>query len=203
VLRFGTGLLFLCSVKTPNQSINTKKEKVMETNDLGDYLIRKNVRKEAMSKISRDYPLNEEMLKKYRDELDWAEVSDNSNIGWTVAMLERWKNKLDWKVLSNTSNATLLTTEVIEKFKDLWDWETLSGNPKLMLSFDLLDKFIDCWDWSNIIDRYVLNDKTPSWELFRRYRQYIPVENIERTWLWDFLVEEEVSAIKKELVLGE
>ena len=175
----------------------------METNDLGDYLIRKNVRKEAMSKISKDYPLNEEMMKKYRDELDWAEVSDNSNIGWTVAMIERWKNKLDWKVLSNTSNTTLLTTEVIEKFKDRWDWETLSGNTKLTLSFDLIDKFIDYWDWSNIIDRYVLSDEVPSWELLRRYRQYIPVGNLEKSFLWDYLVEEEISVIRKELVLGE
>jgi len=176
----------------------------METNDLGDYLIRKNVRKEAMREISRDYPLNEEMLKKYRNELDWAEVSDNSNIGWTVAMIERWKNKLDWKVLSNTSNTALLTTEVIEKFKNQWDWETLSMNTDLILSFDLIDKFIDCWDWSNLINRQFHNEDGFSyWELLSRYRQYIPVEDIERTCLWSFLVDEEISVIRKELVLGE
>lgn len=115
----------------------------MEANKLGDYLLKDTIRKQAMKSISANYPLNNEMLNKYPNELDWEEVSDNDNISWTVAMIDRWKNILNWKVFSQTSNEAILTLEILEKFKDQWDWGELSGNQCLKLTFDLIDKYID------------------------------------------------------------
>ena len=114
----------------------------MEANKLGDYLLKETIRKQAMKSISANYPLNNEMLNKYPSELDWEEVSDNDNISWTVAMIDRWKNILNWKVFSQTSNEAILTPEILEKFKDQWDWGELSGNQSLKLTFDLIDPFI-------------------------------------------------------------
>ena len=176
----------------------------METNKLGDYLLKETIRKQAMKNISQEYPLNNEMLCKYCNELDWEEVSDNDNISWTVAMIDRWENQLNWKVFSQTRNKTLLTAEIIEKFKDQWDWGELSGNQNLKLSFDLIDKYIDRWDWDRLINRWYDNESNLySWEFLHRYEQHIPVEDFENSCLFDALVLEETSAIQKRLVNAE
>ena len=47
----------------------------MEAKNLGNYLTQKLVHKCAMKSVSTEYPLTDEMLKKYRNELDWDEVS--------------------------------------------------------------------------------------------------------------------------------
>lgn len=176
----------------------------METNKLGDYLLNETIRKQAMKNISQEYPLNDEMLNKYRKELDWEEVSDNDNISWTVAMIDRWENQLNWKVFSQTRNKTLLTAEIIEKFKDQWDWGELSGNQNLKLSFDLIDKYIDRWDWDRLINRWYDNESNLySWEFLHRYEQYIPVEDFENSCLFNALVMEEATAIQKGLINAE
>ena len=43
----------------------------METNKVNDYLMKKMIQKEAMKKISADYPLTDELLMEYRNDLDW------------------------------------------------------------------------------------------------------------------------------------
>jgi hypothetical protein len=175
----------------------------MEAKNLGNYLTQKLVHKCAMKSVSTEYPLTDEMLKKYRNELDWDEVSDNRNIGWTIEMIDRWENYLNWKIFSQTSNEALLTPEILEKFKDQWDWGELSGNQCLKLTFDLIDKYIDRWDWDRLINRW--NDeesKIYSWEFLQRYEQHIPVEEYESSCLFNTLVLEESASIKKELVMG-
>ena len=176
----------------------------MEANKLGDYLLKETIRKQAMKSISANYPLNNEMLNKYPNELDWEEVSDNDNISWTVAMIDRWKNILNWKVFSQTSNEAILTPEILEKFKDQWDWGELSGNQSLKLTFDLIDKYIDRWDWDRLINRWLDEEsKIYSWDFLHRYEQHIPVEDFENSCLFNALVLEEATTIQKGLINAE
>ena len=86
----------------------------METNNVNDYLMKKMIQKEAMKKISSDYPLNDELLMKYSNDLDWEEVSGNSNIKWTAAMINFWSNRLNWKTFSERANEEILIPELIE-----------------------------------------------------------------------------------------
>ena len=39
------------------------------------------------------------------------------------------------------------TIDLIEKYKDNWNWIHLSGNKKLPWSFKLIDRYKDKWDW--------------------------------------------------------
>lgn len=175
----------------------------METNKANDYLMKKMIRNEAMERISSDYPLNDELLKEYHNKLDWDKVSGNSEIKWTSAMIDRWGEYLNWKIFSERANEELLIPELIEKFKDRWDWSELSDNTNLKLTFDLIDKYIDRWNWEKLINRgwYSNISDLYSIDFFNRYAQYIPMEVFEESYLWDALVEQEENAIKKEFLL--
>jgi hypothetical protein len=98
----------------------------METNNTIEALLKKQVRKEAMKKISSDFALTNEMLHRY-----WHE--------------------LDWKALINSH----------------WREDTL-------FSLDFL----------------------------KRYQQYISVENLEESALWDSIIDEAVESIKKDMIFG-
>ena len=57
-------------------------------------------------------------------------------------------------IFSKSANEEVLTPEVIETFKDNWDWHALSGNQNLQLSCQDLEKYADSMDWEKIISRW-------------------------------------------------
>ena len=174
----------------------------METNNTIDALLKKQVRKEAMKRISSNFALTNEMIHRYWHELDWHEISDNSEINWTTEMLDRWKGEIDWHALSQTSNENLLTPEMIERYKDLWDWHELSDNCNLHLTYELIDKFIDCWDWSKLIGGHWREETLYSLDFFKRYHQYILIEKFEDSALLDSIIVEAAENIKKDMISG-
>jgi hypothetical protein len=167
-------------------------------------LLKKQIRKEAMKNISGDYPLTKEIMLKYRDKLDWSRVSGNSSINWTVDMIKTFEHQIDWEVFSNNVDDRLLCDELIEQFKDKWDWKELSGNSYLRLTYELIDKYIDKWDWSAILrwGRWNRMDKLLSLEFLNRYQQYIPIDDLETSQLWQSIIDNEEEAIKKEFAFS-
>ena len=43
----------------------------------GDAIVSQELNKEAWKKLSREFKWNEELLRKYRSEIDWEELSEN------------------------------------------------------------------------------------------------------------------------------
>lgn len=197
----------------------------MEKQQLNDYLQSKQLRAEAFKELSGSYPLTEEMMLAFQNELDWTKVSDNRSISWCAAKVERWKNRIDWKAFSSNVDTKFLTPNNIERFKDYWDWGALSGRYDLIYTCELIDKYLDRWNWAKLINNYYNNvqryfyhshysrlgrrtDYDPkhiSYQLpprafLERYQQYIPVENFENSALWNALVEDEKTRIEQELV---
>ena len=175
----------------------------METNKTQDYLLKKQIRKKAMDRISIEYPLTAEMLKKFSDELNWTKVSRNSSINWSIDMIKAFEYYIDWKEFSEFISERLLCDEIVEQFKDKWDWKALSNNSGLKLTYELLDRYIDRWDWSTIIKRGEWNEREElfSLEFLKRYQDRIPIEELEDSELWMDIVEKEMDAIKKEMIL--
>lgn len=184
----------------------------MEKQDLASALLKKQIQKEAWENISCNYPLTEKMLIQHSRNLNWKEVSKNPSIPWDIDMLERFRGRIDWKVFSRNADDDILSEEVIEKFKDSWDWSELSGNFRLPLSYELIDKYIDRWDWNQLTNNYhrlrnrhCIHEGRSiilGMDFFERYQQYIPIEDLERSALWGNMVDEEEEAIKKELIMG-
>ena len=165
----------------------------------GDAIVSQELNKEAWKKLSREFKWNEELLRKYRSEIDWEELSGNIEMLWTASILENFKDYIDWKTLSIYANEKLLTAKIIEQFADQWDWHGLSDNSNLKLSYALLDKFADKWDWERIINRWRSEELyTP--EFFERYKEFIPAKEFQDSYLWDALVEKRFDELVEEIM---
>lgn len=110
-------------------------------------------------------------------------------------MIEKFKNKVDWEELSSSDNEHLFTTENLEKYKEYWNWRELSRNSNIELTPALLEQFAEYWDWSEIIDCY-RRDKLYSMEFLEKYQNHIPASALQRSRLWDKLVEDEKKQLK-------
>ncbi|MBR5029417.1 MAG: hypothetical protein IKX51_09365 [Bacteroidales bacterium] len=180
----------------------------MEKQELNNYLLDKQLRQEAMKRISGSFPFTDRMLSEHHRILDWKEVSGNGNIGWSVTMIERWEDYIDWTEFSRNADERILTPNIIERFKDKWDWKKLSSNKNVVFTSELIDKYIDRWDWGRLILRLFTHSyyenrsftELSSKEFFERYHEHIPMDNFENSPLWEYLVDEEQTKIERQLV---
>lgn len=140
---------------------------------------------EAWRKLSETFSWTETLLEKYQDKVDWYWISKNMNIHWTIPMTQKFKSCIDWNEFSSYATEETLIESVIATFKDKWNWQKLSKNPELILSYDLLDKFADFWDWEEIIERsYEDIFKENGMESYERYKEHIPANFMRCSCLW-------------------
>lgn len=172
----------------------------METKrSFGDAIVAEEINKEAWKQLSREFKWNEELLKKYRGDIDWEGLSSNSEMLWTGSILDYFKGYIDWKEFSGYAPAKLLKPKIIERFADKWDWHELSDNSNMELSFALLDKFADKWDWERIINRWS-DESLYSHEFFERYKEHIPAKVFVGSKLWKKLVEKRFGELAEEIM---
>lgn len=126
----------------------------MKTKTLSNEFMQNLATEEAWRQLSEDFPWSEITLEKFQDKVDWKAISENSEICWTIPMIQKFMKKINWETFSESATKDTLTANIIETFKDKWDWHKLSDNSNLTLTDDLLDKFADRWDWEMIIDNY-------------------------------------------------
>ena len=153
----------------------------------------------AWKELSENFEWTEQMLDKYKNQVDWKLISQNSNIVWTPNMLEKFKKFIDWKELSNTGCETILTEETLEQYKAYWDWSELSENTDLEMNYQLIDRFIDLWDWSELIDRWH-EDNLYNIDFLERYADKIPSSKLQDSRLWTALVEQREKELKLEVI---
>ena len=165
----------------------------------GDAIVSQELNKEAWKKLSREFKWTEELLRKYRSEIDWEVLSENTEMLWTASILENFKSYINWKELSGNAPEKLLTPKIIERFADKWDWHELSDNGNLKLSYAMLDKFADKWDWERIINRWRSEELyTP--DFLERYKEFIPTEEFKSSYLWDALVDKRFDELIEEIM---
>ncbi len=152
----------------------------------------------AWKSLSEEFPWSEQLLEKYKEKVDWTEVSDNRNMLWTASMLEKFRGKIDWERLSRTGHECILTADMFERFKANWDWRELSGNSSIEFTYELLDRFADLWDWSQIIDNYGM-DKLFSIEFLDRYAEHIPASQLQHSHLWLEIINQRATEISREI----
>ena len=129
----------------------------MATKVLSNEFMQKIMNEEAWKDLSNDFNWSETLLEKYQDKVDWNEISENRSIRWTVPMIQKFKNRINWELFSEYIGEESLSENILEAFKDKWNWHKLSSNVEVPLSYDLLDKYADLWDWEEIIHRYYNN----------------------------------------------
>ena len=156
---------------------------------------------EAWKELSNEFNWSETLLEKYQDKVDWNVISENMHIRWTVSMIQKFKNRINWDKFSEALDEEVLTENVIEAFKDKWDWHKLSANSGVRLSHALLDKFADFWDWEKIINRYHDNVfKNQGIEFYERYKERIPAAKVQNSRLWDEIVSQQKLQLIAEII---
>ena len=164
----------------------------MAKKTLSNEFMQKIMNEEAWKELSGDFNWSETLLEKYQDKVDWNEISHNRYIRWTIPMIQKFKNRINWDTFSEyfgEFEEEVVTENIVETFKDKWNWHELSQNSNVNLSFELLDKYADLWDWEEIIDRYRNNIfEGQAIEFYERYREHIPVAKVQNSRLWNEII---------------
>lgn len=171
----------------------------MARKKIANEFIEKVLMDSAWKSLSEDFQWTEQWLEKYKDKVDWKEISGNRNILWSPSMLEKFKKLLDWKSISGTNCQLILTEECLERFKDYWDWSELSENTTIELNYALIDKFIDNWDWTELINRWH-EDSIYSAEFLEKYIEHIPSSKLQDSRLWQTILDERIEELKSEVI---
>ena len=98
--------------------------------------------------ISIYYPFKKESLYKYKDQIDWNNISENKSIKWDRSMLRFFSGFIDWEIFSSVSSV-FNEPNIIEEFNDLIDWggeehltgDTIASNEKLNWTTDFIKKY--------------------------------------------------------------
>lgn len=151
----------------------------------------------AWKELSKNFPWTEQLLEKYRNDVDWNEISGNGNVVWTKSLVEKNKYNLDWHKLSLNCSPLLFTDDNIETFKDHWDWKNLSYNSCINMTHELLSKYADRWQRAYIIDGYGDDAITFNEEFLEKYGEYIPASELCCSRLWTRIIEQRSKALKQ------
>ena len=155
---------------------------------------------EAWKELSESFNWSENLLEKYQDKVDWQNISKNSNILWTIPMIQKFKNRIDWDLFSQYAERENLTEAVIDAFKDKWNWKELSSNMSWEFSYYLLDKYADKWCWEEIINNHCDIFFEKGIDFYERYKEHIPASKIQRSRLWDGIVEQQKKMLAEEMM---
>ena len=90
------------------------------------------------------------------------------NINWSVELIEKYKDQWNWFYLSRNTSLPW-SIELIEKYKDQWYWSCLSSNTSLPWSIELIEKYKNQWHWDW---RGLSSNTSLPWsiELFEKYK---------------------------------
>lgn len=170
----------------------------MEKTSLSEQLMELMIEDEAWKNLSGIHDWNEAELEKYKDRIDWNEVSSSNLIEWTIPMLEKFKERINWNELSDIGNMDSFTPEVLERFKDKLDWRKLSG--KVNLTIETIRKMADYLDWKSLINHRDLNEIFDM-AFLKEFEDRIPATYLRDSALWYNLVAKKVALLNIELAL--
>jgi hypothetical protein len=105
-----------------------------------------------------------------------AQLNQDMDLGRLVAILKRLSSEDAANFLSNKQT---LDVDLINRFKDRWNWEKLSENTALPWSIELIESFTERWDW-----RLLSKNATLPWSvgLIERFQDHFPDEYSRFNW---------------------
>ena len=173
---------------------------------LSDEFMQKMLDEEAwkgLANFDSDIIWSEALLEKYQDKVSWSGISSNRGIRWTIPMIQKFKNRINWDFFSSTITIgeELLPENILETFKDKWNWTELSENSAMELTHELLEKYADKWNWETIIDCWECNIfDEKGIDFYERYKDYIPASKLQQSMLWKEIVKQQKIQLINEII---
>jgi hypothetical protein len=130
----------------------------------------RNILSKALSNIN--------FVRIHKDVIDWCKSSRYLNFGFTDSSMNEFENYIDWDSFSNNPNLPL-TFEFLQKYKDKWNYNSLSWNPaSLPLIFEF-PTMID-WNWDLVIVNRGLKYNQDNFNfIFKHYSDKHQLKNFE------------------------
>lgn len=164
------------------------------------------ITKEALPEVFYSIPWNISLLEKFKDKVDWKEVSSIISGIWSIQLLERFEEYLCWDILSSNPSPALLQEDIFDRFIDYWNWFNLTNNFQITWSIEMIDKYADYLDWKTLLDRLerlFFDYSIDPFKFYDRYKKYIPLDHLPKTELWVAMrkevVKEEYSKIMQQI----
>jgi len=102
-----------------------------------------------VNKVNHNYKYetipNENLI--LEDEIIALFYSCKNDLDWSKEFIEKYAQKLDWDLLS-CNCGLLLSYELIDTFINYWNWNTLLCNPSLSLNIEFLERYKCYIDWN-------------------------------------------------------
>lgn len=93
------------------------------------------------------YPLDTELMDKYRNDINWTGISRNKKLNWDVSFIDKRRNRLSFHYLSKNPSLPW-SIDMIERYPELWDEkENLSGNTGLPWGKEFIRFYDYAWNW--------------------------------------------------------
>jgi hypothetical protein len=93
-----------------------------------------------------------ELLFKFQEYFSWDDLSDNENLPWSLELIMAFEEKWNWKKLSE-NNGIRFSSEILNKFKSKINYETLSKNKNVeWLGLSLYGADKNKLDWNVLSD---------------------------------------------------
>ncbi len=106
-------------------------------------------RERFVKRLSRCYPLSEEMIDQVPLLWDWQALSTNKSLEWSIGLIQGHEDRWDWERLSK-NGALPWSEELIVRYEDRWDWEKLSERETLAWDKELVARYEDRWSWEEL-----------------------------------------------------
>ena len=152
---------------------------------------------EAWKMVSEHEVLSMEVLEKYQDKLDWEELSENTNILWTIEGVKKFSHRINWSEFSSRCPDSFICEATLREFHNKWDWKKLSHREEIYNNWELLDKFADDMVWTEVIDNWDI--KNPI-EFLSKYQSRIPLGKLQESRLWTELVDKRANELYQEAI---
>src|SRR5574344_1272387 len=85
---------------------------------VNDAILSQLIDEAAWKSISSEFNWNEQKLDKYRNEVDWTEVSSSSRIGLSFELLDRFADYWDWDELCSRYGFDINCAEFLNRYKN-------------------------------------------------------------------------------------
>lgn len=102
----------------------------------------------VLTTIYQNYPWTAKQLSCFKELLFWDKVSQNENIILSEKIIDVLSDKLGFESLPMI-HSIIFTLQLIEKYKNKWDWLILTDKPNIPRSLDLIYKYKDNWCWES------------------------------------------------------
>lgn len=121
------------------------------------YSMRPDILTKALA-MNNSLPLSIEFIKKHKSFWNKSNFTTIS-LSW-VDYYDIFKENLQWKSLSKGIISLIYTEELIEEYKDIWDWtlDGMASNEFLPWTMNFVDKYSDKLEWRRKFTNYNIFD---------------------------------------------